>query len=236
MDDYALMTLDADTSFTYDGRGRMLLTNEPCAAARRPAPRLFVGRAVGGDVVRFAASLPGDIARQVSTILSREPPINEIRDEPLAAQAAIAETLARHARVESQTAGPSYCFPEAMRSVGPDVTQLLAQNRELARETYPWLYDEIVDWQPCFAVVRDGAAVSVCFSSRVGERAAAAGVDTRPEFRGHGYAAAVTAAWASAVRASGREPLYGTDWQNLASQAVARRLGLRRMGVHLTWQ
>jgi hypothetical protein len=43
----------------------------------------------------------------------------------------------------------------------------------------------------------------------------------------------VVAAWAQAVRASGRIPGYGTSWDNLASQTVARKLGLVPYGVSI---
>jgi len=85
--------------------------------------------------------------------------------------------------------------------------------------------------QPCHAVVRDGAAVSLCFSSRTTGDAAEAGLNTVEAFRRRGYATAVTAAWALAVRRSGRIPLYSTSWDNLASRAVARRLGLILYGA-----
>ncbi|MGH2617528.1 MAG: GNAT family N-acetyltransferase, partial [Thermomicrobiales bacterium] len=39
--------------------------------------------------------------------------------------------------------------------------------------------------------------------------------------------------WAQAVRQEGRIPLYSTSWENLASQAVARKLGLVLYGVDL---
>jgi hypothetical protein len=32
--------------------------------------------------------------------------------------------------------------------------------------------------------------------------------------------------WAAALRAQGREPHYGTSWSNLASRAIASKLGL----------
>ena len=78
-----------------------------------------------------------------------------------------------------------------------------------------------------------GTPVSACFSSRTSAGASEAGVETLPEFRRRGYASAVTAAWARHVRAAGRVPLYSTSWDNLASQHVARRLGLLLYGADL---
>jgi predicted GNAT family acetyltransferase len=77
--------------------------------------------------------------------------------------------------------------------------------------------------------------VSVCFSSRIGPLSMAAGVFTLLEHRGRGYAAIATAAWGAAVRMTGRIPVYGTSWDNLASQGVARRLGLIMHGAASSW-
>jgi predicted GNAT family acetyltransferase len=68
---------------------------------------------------------------------------------------------------------------------------------------------------------------------RITPAACEAGVETAPGFRGHGHAARVVAAWALAVRDAGQIPLYSTSWQNTASQAVARKLGLRQFGADL---
>ncbi len=54
----------------------------------------------------------------------------------------------------------------------------------------------------------DGRAVAICDSARRTAHVAEAGVDTPPEFRGRGYAALVTAAWAQAIRAAGITPVY----------------------------
>ncbi len=208
MDDRNLMNIRADTSFTYDARGRMLRTNEPREQERRPAPRLLLGRTRAGHVVRFGAAVPDAVARRLEEIVKRLPPAGDLRIPP-AALAEMREALAEHAPATTEGGGPAYRFPASLAR--PDkALRLRDANREMVHDTYPWLYDELADWQPCFAVVRDGAAVSVCFSARIGAEAAEAGVETLPAFRGNGYAAAVTAAWGAAIRASGRIPLYST--------------------------
>jgi predicted GNAT family acetyltransferase len=131
--------------------------------------------------------------------------------------------------------GPVYRFPDVIVSSG-EAIRLTDVNRELAKETFPWLYEEVADWQPCFVVIQESAVVSACYSSRFGPLAAEAGLDTLAKFRGLGYAAAVTAAWGSEIQAMGRIPIYSTGWSNLASQGVARRVGLELFGTDATWE
>jgi hypothetical protein len=227
------MAIRVSTLVTYDARGRMLLSNEPCAAARQPAPRLFLGRTAAGDVVRFGATVPDALAQRVDEILARQLPGEDLRLSP-ATLDAVRVMLAEQAPVGAEDGGPVYRFPHAItRPTG--VVRLRLNNRDLIRDTFPWLFEEIADWQPCFAIVRDQAAVSICFSSRQGPFAAEAGVETLPDYRGRGFAPAVTAAWGSAIAASDRIPIYSTAWENLASQGVARRLGLIQFGADTTW-
>jgi hypothetical protein len=77
-----------------------------------------------------------------------------------------------------------------------------------------------------FAVFADDEPVSICFCARRSDVAAEAGLETAAPFRGRGYALHVTVAWALAVRATGRIPLYSTAWDNHASRTVARKLNL----------
>lgn len=87
---------------------------------------------------------------------------------------------------------------------------------------------------PWVMALLDGMVISICHTPRrMSERAAECGVWTRPEYRARGYAAAVTAAWADTLRPSGRHLFYSADAQNVSSQRVAARLGLRPIGW--TW-
>jgi hypothetical protein len=63
----------------------------------------------------------------------------------------------------------------------------------------------------------------------------AAGLEPRPAFGGRASATAATAAWGAYVAGTGRIPLYSTGWGNLASQGVARRVGLIMFGADATW-
>ncbi|HZQ38878.1 MAG TPA: GNAT family N-acetyltransferase [Dehalococcoidia bacterium] len=233
MDDHELMRVRADTAFTYDAHGRMLLSNEPRVPERRPAPRLWLAWTPTGYVVRFGATVSDALAQQIEAILERRPPTGGLHAAP-AALPELRAALEPHAAIAREEGGPAYRFPETIAPAG-DAVRLTEANRTIAHQTFPWLYVEYADWWPAFAVVRDGAAVSVCFSSRMGVRACEAGVETLPAFRGHGYAGAVTAAWAAAVRAASLIPIYSTSWENRASQAVARKLGLIPFGANLSW-
>lgn len=69
--------------------------------------------------------------------------------------------------------------------------------------------EEVFD-RGCFSQAR-GRPVSICFCARRSEIAAEAGVETAQSYRGKGYAVRVTAAWAIAIRNSGKIPLYSTS-------------------------
>jgi RimJ/RimL family protein N-acetyltransferase len=172
------------------------------------------------------------LEQDVIRLLQRFSPTGDLR-LPVDLQEGVGELLGGAGPRPMET-GPAFRFPDPIPGSG-EAVQLTKANVEVAGSTFPWLLTELPDWWPCFAVVRDGIAVSICFSSRIGPRACEAGVDTLPAFRGRGFASAATAAWAASIQASGRIPLYSTSWDNLASRGVARHLGLIMFGADASW-
>lgn len=222
------MQARARTLFTYDTRGRMVCRNDP---EMKPAPRLFLAYTSGSYTIRFGQDISDSTTRRVQEMIDTQPALEHIRAVPPVVRR-IQDVLGQ--RPSDREGGPAYRFQESLPPAGKTI-QITGANVMLARDTFPWLVSELVDWWPCFAVVCDGAAVSVCFSARIGSLVCEAGVESLPAFRRRGYAAEATAAWAAAIRDSGRTPLYSTSRGNIASQSLARRLGLIMFGADVVW-
>lgn len=78
---------------------------------------------------------------------------------------------------------------------------------------------------PCIGVIDDGRLVSVAHSSRRTQAACALGVNTTPDARRRGYAAAATTAWTHAIRQEGLLPIYSALAANTASLRLAAATG-----------
>lgn len=205
------------TAYIFDADGRITSTREP-TPGRIPALSLIRGPASCAWALR--TDVPEEIAAEVTVLARQEPPIADLRTPPLHADRFL-ELL----RGRADPGGPCFEFPDAIGSP-LDVVQI-DDERPLARHFKGWAPGEIAAGRaPCCAVIEKGDAVSVCFCARSAEAAAEAGVETAAPFRGRGLAPRVTAAWALAIRATGRVPLYSTAWTNDASLAVARKLAL----------
>jgi hypothetical protein len=220
----ALMEMHVEALFTHDAEGRLRRVNEPGGAE---APRFFLGRTAEGAVWRFRHDVDAALRREL-----------EAAGEGAGA-ARYGEILARAAPVMRAEAGPAFAFPPelpAADDAADDVVRVTEANAYVLQPPLDaWLAD--VRWgAPLFALVADGRAAAVCASVRQTGAAHEAGVETAPADRGRGYAARVVAAWARAVRELGRVPLYSTSWENAASRAVARTLGLVHFGddLHFT--
>ncbi len=203
------------TLYALDERGRIAATREP---GPNSPPLFCLVRSVAACVWAVRADVPDGIAAEINALARSERPAADLREQPVHAERY--ESLLG-GRVSS---GPAFSFPDALPDPGRVV--LVDDMRALERYFRGWTEEEIPGCSPVVAVLEDGHAASVCFCARRSGEAAEAGLETAEPFRGRGLAPRVTAAWALAVRATGRTPLYSTSWDNGASLAVARKLRL----------
>jgi hypothetical protein len=225
------------TLFVLDARGRIRSTREPGGAT---GPLFSLVRSTSECAWAVRADVPTELARDLDALAREEPPASDLRDPPVHAER-YRSVLARmstgsrggdRARPGPQPsaelredAGPAFAFPEVLQR--PASIELIDDEGLLDHHFRGWVPGEIAAGRlPVMAVTQDGHPVSICFSARSSDVAAEAGVETASAFRGRGFAPRATEAWAVAIRASGRTPLYSTSWTNHASLAVARKLGL----------
>lgn len=207
--------LHLQTMFLFDGNGRIRSTREP---ASTPGPMFALIRGTSNCAWAVRADLPQELADELGRLARAEPPATDLQGNPVHAE------RYRALAGGELYAGPAFTFPE---EIAPSTDTVLVGPVQLLARYFPgWTSAEIEGRSPVVALVEDGDAVSVCFCARRSGAAAEAGLETAAAFRGRGLGPHVTAAWALAVRASGRVPLYSTSWSNGASLSVARTLGL----------
>jgi len=177
--------------------------------------RVYVARHDQGDSIFFRHNLPQWIGRKL-----RRLPVSAFFEAPEQVKAILAEDYA----CDEVHIGKSYVFLAVdLSGKAPDVVRLSSLDPELVRR-----YDPGLDLaqKEVFGIVAAGQIVSTCESSRENEAAGEAWVRTLEGFRGRGYARQVTAAWGSWLIQQGKVAFYSHRWENIASQAVAQRLGL----------
>lgn len=229
LNDLRLMNLHISAGFTQNARTRLLFVNEPENAVI-PAPRLFLGRTREGNVWRFRADLSEKLCEELDALCANEPPLEaEFTELPRHLETYI-RLLESNAPVKDISNGSAYQFTNDIAPLN-HLTLVTEDNSEILHGGFEKLIEELPAWQPFVALAKKNRAVSVCRSVRLTSEAHEAGVETLPEFRGNGYAEEVVSEWARLARIAGAIPLYSTTWENTASQAVARKLGLKCFGV-----
>ena len=213
--------LHLETCFMLDEAGRIVSTREPQAAR---GPLFFLVRGLSSCAWAVRADIPGDVAEELERLARDEPPISDFRNAPVHAERYRSLLKDRFNEVRQST-GPAFAFPDSLPEPG-EVT-VIEDERLLEPNFRGWVPGEIrAGCSPLLAIVENGHPVSICFCARRSDVAAEAGVETVESHRGRGLGPRVTAAWAMAIRASGRIPLYSTSWTNHASLAVAQKLKL----------
>lgn len=201
--------------YCFNATGRIESTLEPQPAI---GPSFTLVRGRSERVWAVGARIAPDLALKLDELAVQEQPVDDWRQPPRFAE------LYRELLGGELVSGPALEFPDRMAA--PEGVKLIDDAGMLKRHFRGWTSEEIPDRTPMAAVLVDGQAVSLCACARRSSEAAEASLETAEPVRGQGLAERVTAAWAIAVRDSGRQPLYSTSWENTASQAVARKLGL----------
>ncbi len=226
--DVEIMNMHIRALYTHDATARLLFVNEPDTKTR-PAARLFLGRTRAGNVWRFRADVPDTLCAQLNALCADEPPLSGEFKKPPRHLERYLRLLEPHPPGRHGSNGLAYQFT----TYDMPSTQVIAvteETPEVLQGGFEKLIAELPAWQPFVALVKANRAVAVCRSARITSEAHEAGVETLPEFRGHGYAKDAVSEWARRVRNTGATPLYSTSWENVASQAVARKLELNCYG------
>ena len=207
--------LHLKTVFTLNEEGHIASTREPMPSL---GPAFYLVRGTDSCAWAVRADVAPRLADKLSDLARQEPPISDLRDAPMYAERYMSLV---GGRIES---GPALAFPDVIAQ--PADTVIVDDIRLIDHNFSGWVAEEVPGRSPIVAVFEDGYPASVCFCARRSQMAAEAGLETAAAFRGRGFGPRVTAAWALAIRKSGRVPLYSTSWTNTASLAVVRKLGL----------
>jgi hypothetical protein len=237
-DDLRLLRVDIDTMFVMSAAGRIERENDP---DRSPGPRLFFAGCPFGNVARVRHDVNDRIAQTVLDVAANAPPWRDPYVLPAGVEK-IVELLAGAQPADTVVTHLIYKLPNGLRyeHTAPIVRGDSPEGRAmLARLAERGMPDYMVDagfkdtrdfWEP-WCVALDGSEIaSLAFAARLSAIGAEVGVYTFPKYRGRGFAAAVTASWASLESLNQRALFYSTSKSNRSSQRVAARLGLRRIG------
>ncbi len=90
----------------------------------------------------------------------------------------------------------------------------------------PAQFPDVVRQGAKFIIFVEGEPVCWARSSRSNSRASELATETKPDFRHRGYAHQVSSAWALHQLEQGKVAFYSHKWENVASQALAKSLGV----------
>jgi RimJ/RimL family protein N-acetyltransferase len=196
-----------------------------------------LARTASGDALWIGADVPEPEARALDAAFEALRPATPPSEPPTELIEACARILGE--RAPRRASGLAYLVEPGTRFASD--ARILVSNAPELRGANPgnWEpleWDELLDGKlgPWAIAIERGAAVSIAHTCRIlTPRSAECGVWTHPDTRGRGLAAAVTAAWAALLHPTGRHVFYSTSAENVSSQRVAQRLGLRLLGR--TW-
>ncbi|MBQ0140250.1 MAG: GNAT family N-acetyltransferase [Kurthia sp.] len=221
MSDLKLMKNHVEVLFQQNKQNQLTVINEP---PFDDAPLLFIGLTKEGSVQRYSYKVDDLLKKRLQNIVMYQ------RDELVVS---LINQLSNRLGFREFVMGPTYVFPKLNFS-NEEVVLMTEENKELLKDDHRFTYIDFKMKQPCVVIIKNDKIISLCCSARQNNEAAEASVYTAEQYRGKGYGTTVTKAWAYHVQQAGKIALYSTTWDNLASQGVARTLGLHQYGVGLT--
>ena len=159
-----------------------------------------------GYSVFFRYDLPLDVRCEIEAL---DPEV-ALKDHEV-----VRQILARHVPCDSVFAGKGYYF---------------------AHLPSPEEFPDAVFHNGCYVIQVGGEPVSWAWTANESEHAAELAVETDPDYRQRGYARQAVAAWATDVLGEGKVAFYSHEIGNIASEALARSLGVVQYAVWTTYE
>jgi hypothetical protein len=216
-----------------DERGRILGGTD----GKWPGPRFTIRGSRSGNLALLRHDVPAEIAHQIETLASDEPPLFAPGTLPIH-DARYVELLERDAPITHRSDDSlEYFFPEQVRydhgvqlvlSGTEAGDEILASAAEFGGWNHPVAGHIDAPW--CMAL-HGREIASIVETVRMAGPGAECGVTTAPHLRGRGFASAATAGWASHPALVGRALFYSTELPNASSQRVTQRVGLSYIGT-----
>ena len=213
-----LMEIHARVRFKHDETGRLIT-----------GPLLFIGTTAKGIVERYHQTLNEDITNELKHVVKKSSWLDNPNKVNMVE---LIQILNKERPVEQVYAGPVYVFDD-VRGKHTEAVRISHENIELLKQHFSDYFEDVDVGQPVFAAVSDKVAVSLCCSAVQTSIGAEASLRTAKDYRGRSYALDVTTAWAAEIQKQVRIALFSTAWNNISSQAVARKLELKQYGVEL---
>ena len=129
--------------------------------------------------------------------------------------------------------GPAFIIPDEMDGAS-GIVEININNRDTLKNNFKYTWGNLEHLLPCSAKIVNGKAVSICRSVRKYKNILECGVDTVKAVRGMGYGSSVVAHWAKRVWENHQIPCYSTQWDNIASIALAKKMKLRQYAIDIS--
>lgn len=226
-DGWALVELRGPLLFKLDDDGKLLSTNEPAERIGDPAPDLYGCLAEGRLRTWYGSQMTAKLVAYFQAALGA----TAVTEEKVFAASRLLS--ARQNCAVTVDAGPAFRCEHAALAPSGDTVLVTSAHLELVKP-FPYLYKNYEQLSPCLVRIVDGETVAVCRTVRRFRTYVECGVDTLRGYEGRGYGTAVVRDWCVAVLQRGLVPLYSTQWQNLASRAVARKLKMTQYATDIS--